>query len=110
MDRPSGCTWQEGQVAIGVVHKLEMFVQPFSNKEGVGKSKGFCSNLRVVRDLFHAVLQFVGASFKHLSLNSSHWYVKTLWQEKDYCRVVLLCVVRLYTGWLFHCICVPRME
>lgn len=28
-----GCTWQEGQVAIGVLHKLEMFVQPFSNKK-----------------------------------------------------------------------------
>lgn len=76
----------------------------------MGRDKGVCFNLRVVRDLFYAVLQLVGTSFKHLSLNSSHWYVKTLWQERDYCRVVLLCMVRLYTGWLLQWICVPRME
>lgn len=31
MDRPRGRTWWEGQVAIGVRHELEMFVQLFSN-------------------------------------------------------------------------------
>lgn len=59
MDRLSCCTWWEGQVAIGVVHKLEMFVQPFSHKVVV-RDEGICSNFRVVRDLFCAVLQLVG--------------------------------------------------
>lgn len=76
----------------------------------VERDKQICSNLRVVRDLFHAVLQLVEGFFEHLRLNSSRWYVKILWQEKDYCRVVLLCMVRLYTGWLLQWVCVPRME
>lgn len=52
----------------------------FQIRKVVRRDEGICSNLRVVRDLFHAVLQLVGAFFKHLSLNSSRWYVKTLWQ------------------------------
>lgn len=32
--------WQEGQAAIGVVHKLEIFVQPFSNKESHREGRG----------------------------------------------------------------------
>lgn len=48
--------------------------------------------------------------FKHLSLNSSCWYLKTLWEERDYCGAALLYRVRLYTGWLLQCICVPAVE
>lgn len=48
--------------------------------------------------------------FKHISLNSSCWYLKTLWEERDYCGAALLYRVRLYTGWLLQWICVPAME
>lgn len=106
----NGCTWREGKVAVSLVHKLEVLCRHFQIRKVVGRDEGICSNLRVLRDLFHAVLQLAGVFLKHLRLNSSFWYVKALWQEKDYWRVVLLCMVRLYTGWLLQWICVPRME